>query len=146
MRTFDSTYAPDAFLGVDAAGNAYLPGGTDGAALVKVGPMARRSPAGPAPTPLPDSPTPSAASWWTRQTGDVWLTDMTTDQVVRLSATWSRRTAGGRPATARGSLTQPTGIALDGKGHVLVVDTGNNRVETFRPDGTFVRELAMPPG
>jgi tripartite motif-containing protein 71 len=40
-----------------------------------------------------------------------------------------------------GQVKAPTGIAVDGSGHVFVADTGNNRIEEFAAsDGTFIRK------
>ncbi len=47
----------------------------------------------------------------------------------------------GQPGVAGadfGHLFRPTGLALDGAGRLLVADSGNERVQVFAADGTFV--------
>jgi hypothetical protein len=41
-------------------------------------------------------------------------------------------------------MVSPTGIVVDGNGFVIVMDAGNERVEVFRPDGSFVLEFGGP--
>ena len=40
-----------------------------------------------------------------------------------------------------GKLDSPSGIAFDLKGNLLVVDTGNNRVQKFSTDGKFIETI-----
>jgi DNA-binding beta-propeller fold protein YncE len=47
----------------------------------------------------------------------------------------------GGKGTGKGQFDSPTGIALDGKGNILVADTGNGRIEKFSPNGTFVSSI-----
>jgi DNA-binding beta-propeller fold protein YncE len=49
---------------------------------------------------------------------------------------------GGR-GTGKGEFDSPTGIAVDPNGNVLVVDTGNGRIEKFSPNGTFVTSIGQ---
>lgn len=55
---------------------------------------------------------------------------------------------GGVTATISGSgsnaLSSPTGVAVDSSGDVWVADDGNNRIEEFAPDGSFMAEVASP--
>ena len=146
MRTFYTTYVPDALFAVDADGNAYLPGGTEGAALVKVGPDGAPIARWAGKDTVPGQPDTVGGVAVDPKTGDVWLTDMTADKVVRLSSDLVEKDRWGTTGRQPGMLTQPAGIALDGKGNVVVVDMGNSRIETFKPDGTFIRTIAMPPG
>jgi hypothetical protein len=44
----------------------------------------------------------------------------------------------GGPGTEPGQLRGPVDLTLDSAGNVIVADTGNNRVQKFRPDGTLV--------
>ena len=146
VRTFYTTYVPDAFFAVDAAGNAYLPGGTEGAALVKVGPDGAPLARWAGKDTVPGQPDTVGGAVVDPKTGDVWLTDMTADKVVRLSGDLVEKDRWGTTGREPGMLTEPAGIALDGKGNLVVVDFGNSRIETFKPDGTFLRAIAMPPG
>ena len=47
----------------------------------------------------------------------------------------------GSPGDDFAHLRQPTGLAIDGEGRLLVVDTGNDRVQVFRPDGTYATTI-----
>ena len=47
----------------------------------------------------------------------------------------------GMPGSQPGQLTQPRGVAVDSQGNVYVADTGNHRVEVFKPDGTLLRSI-----
>jgi DNA-binding beta-propeller fold protein YncE len=37
-----------------------------------------------------------------------------------------------------GELMRPAELAVEKSGNVIVVDSGNNRLQFFKPDGTFV--------
>ncbi len=55
----------------------------------------------------------------------------------------------GKPGSGVGDLFQPTNIALGPDGDVYVAETGNFRVQRFKPDGTHVRfygEAGNQPG
>ena len=47
---------------------------------------------------------------------------------------------GGR-GTEKGQFDSPSGIAVDGKGNILVADTGNGRIERFSPNGAFLSTI-----
>ena len=40
-----------------------------------------------------------------------------------------------------GQFSSPRGMSTDGKGNILVADYGNNRVQVFKEDGTFVQVI-----
>jgi tripartite motif-containing protein 71 len=44
----------------------------------------------------------------------------------------------GKYGTANGSFNQPYGLAADSAGNLYVADTGNNRIQKFSSNGTFV--------
>ena len=46
--------------------------------------------------------------------------------------------AWGSDGTGTGEFKDPVGIAIGPSGDVYVTDTGNNRIQRFRPDGAFV--------
>ena len=54
----------------------------------------------------------------------------------------NRSQAGGSPGLFYG----PRGLAVDGDGNLLVVDTGNKRVQKFSPDGVFLAQFGGPGG
>jgi DNA-binding beta-propeller fold protein YncE len=50
----------------------------------------------------------------------------------------------GTHGTGPGELAQPRGIAVTDRGDVIVVDTLNNRVRVFAPDGEWLRDIGGP--
>jgi len=50
----------------------------------------------------------------------------------------------GGPGTEPGQLILPVGIAVDPEGLIWVVDSGNNRLQAFRPNGTLARIVPVP--
>jgi len=45
--------------------------------------------------------------------------------------------------SGNGQFNDPTGIALDADNDVWVVDSGNNRIEEFNPQGVFMRSVGQ---
>jgi DNA-binding beta-propeller fold protein YncE len=50
----------------------------------------------------------------------------------------------GRVGYGPGQFNQPTGLALDSKGNVFVVDSANNRIQELSPTGQFVAQWKGP--
>jgi hypothetical protein len=74
--------------------------------------------------------------------GSTYAVDRGLDRVVVFEAGSAdpatiSRSWGGR-GIGPGEFWKPSGIAIDGRGRVLVVDHGNHRVQVFEQDGTFV--------
>ena len=46
-----------------------------------------------------------------------------------------------RSGTDPGQVLDPRGIALDGQGRIYVADSGNNRVQIFENNGTYLRSI-----
>jgi hypothetical protein len=46
----------------------------------------------------------------------------------------------GKPGSAPGELNVPHGLAFDSRGRLFVADRGNNRLQIFDQDGTFLEE------
>ncbi|CAE7442038.1 trim71 [Symbiodinium natans] len=49
---------------------------------------------------------------------------------------WLVDTEGSRKAIGKGELSHPNDVAVDLAGNLLVMDTGNERIAVFRPDGS----------
>jgi len=47
----------------------------------------------------------------------------------------------GKLGKDKGKLKEPKGLALDNKRNIYVVDTGNNRIQKFSPDGGFIAQF-----
>ena len=56
------------------------------------------------------------------------------------NGTWIREW-GGKYGGGDGEMRSPTGITLDQEGNVYVADTGNNRIQVFSSNGTFITKL-----
>ena len=80
--------------------------------------------------------------------GSVYVTDTWNHRVQKFTKdgkpikTWGQY---GQPVLdipeSASSLWGPRGIAVDGRGHVLVADTGNKRIVVFDEDGNYVTEF-----
>jgi tripartite motif-containing protein 71 len=53
-------------------------------------------------------------------------------------------TSRSRTLSGPGQFDNPTGLAVDAKGNVFVVDSGNNRVEELSSTGRFVAQWQGP--
>ncbi len=47
----------------------------------------------------------------------------------------------GVPGRAPGQFSYPRAVAVDAQGRIYVADSGNNRVQVFNPDGSFLRQF-----
>jgi RHS repeat-associated protein len=71
--------------------------------------------------------------------GDVWMVDTGSDQVLEFSAAGKLLTHFGSEGTGNVQFKEPRGIAIDSEGHIWVADTGNNRIQEISNKGVFVR-------
>ena len=72
----------------------------------------------------------------TPKSGDVWATDTSADRVVHLASDLSVLGTWGAHRRRTGAVLQPQGgVTLTPDGNVVVADMGDNRIETFTPDG-----------
>ena len=71
-----------------------------------------------------------------------YFTDNLNQRVVKLEAnlgTYDRTIA--EKGTGEGQVIDPKGINLDRQGRIYVVDSGNDRVQVFENNGTFIRSF-----
>ncbi len=80
--------------------------------------------------------------------GNVYVSDTWNYRVQKFDASgrfllqWgSFADARGQPGSSPGLFYGPRGLAVDREGNVLVVDTGNKRVQKFSPDGAFISQF-----
>ncbi|XP_019620500.1 PREDICTED: tripartite motif-containing protein 2-like [Branchiostoma belcheri] len=52
----------------------------------------------------------------------------------------------GKVGKNEGELQHPSGITLDPAGNIIVVNWANSRLQVFRPDGTYLRTVAIVKG
>lgn len=146
VRPFGLAVTTSAYFAVDAAGNIYLPGGTEGAALVKMAPdgsVVARWAGLDVVRGQPDTVVGIAID---AASGDVWATDTSADAVVRLASDLTQKATWGSTGPGKGQFSSPGGIAIDPQGNIVVADMGNDRVETFTPDGNVVSVWDAPGG
>ena len=51
---------------------------------------------------------------------------------------WLVHARWGKTGSGDGELLRPAGLVCDANGNLIVVDSGNNRLQVFTPDGKFV--------
>jgi NHL repeat-containing protein len=74
--------------------------------------------------------------------GDLYVSDgYGNARVHRFSPTGKLLASWGEPGTGPGQFMLPHGIAVDGRGNVLVCDRESDRIQMFTADGRFVREI-----
>lgn len=66
------------------------------------------------------------------------------DRIQKFSPTGTPLAQWGEPGSGPGQFDNPTGLAVDAKGNVFVVDSGNNRVEELSSTGRFVAQWQGP--
>jgi pimeloyl-ACP methyl ester carboxylesterase/streptogramin lyase len=146
VRPFGLAVTTSAYFAVDAAGNVYLPGGSAGAALVKIAPDGSVLAKWPGFDVVPGQPDTVVGIAIDPASGDVWITDTTADAVVRLAPDLTEKVRWGSTGPGKGQFFSPGGIALDPQGNIVVADMGNDRIETFTPDGKVVAVWDAPGG
>ncbi len=146
VRPFGVGYATNAFFAVDADGSVYLPGGTKGAALVKMAPDGSVLARWAGFDVVPGQPDTVVGIAVDPATGDIWATDTSADRVVHLASDLTPKGWWGTTGAAEGQLSSPGGIAVDAAGDIVVADMGNDRIQTFTPDGTLVSAWDAPGG
>ncbi len=131
---------------VDAAGDIYVPTGTDGSTIVRLAPDGTILARWAGTDVVAGEPDSIGGIVLDPASGDLFATDLTADRVVHLSADLQELGSFGVTGAGPGQLSAPTAIALDPSGHLLVVDSGNDRIATFTRDGTLVSTWDAPGG
>ena len=80
--------------------------------------------------------------------GTIYATQTGTGQDPTTWQVWKITPQGAASILIQGApLRQPNGVAIDGQGNVVVVNIGNNEVQTFSPEGKLLlTENAVQPG
>jgi hypothetical protein len=146
VRPFSVPITTNAYFTVDAAGNVYLPGGSKGAALVKIASDGSVLARWAGFDVVPGQPDTIVGIAIDPASGDVWATDTTADAVVRLAPDLTQKGKWGSTGPGKGQFFGPGGIAVDPTGNIVVADMGNDRIETFTPDGNVVSVWDAPGG
>jgi tripartite motif-containing protein 71 len=66
------------------------------------------------------------------------------DRIQKFSPSGEQLATWGGSGTGKGQFNQPTGLTVDSKGNVFVVDADNNRVQELSPTGQFVAQWPGP--
>ena len=146
VRPFSVPITTNAYFAVDAAGDVYLPGGSKGAALVKIAPDGSVLARWAGFDVVPGQPDTVVGIAVDSASGDVWVTDTNADAVVRLAPDLTQKEKWGSTGPGKGQFSSPGGIAVSPQGNIVVADMGNDRIETFTPDGKVVSVWAAPGG
>ena len=83
--------------------------------------------------------------------GNVWVVERMNHRILKFDPTLERALmqigVTGEPGTDATHLNSPSGILFTREGNIVVTDGyGNNRVALYRPDGTFIRQVAKGHG
>ncbi len=146
VRPFGLSVTTSAYFAVDADGNIYLPAGSTGAALVKIAPDGSVLARWAGFDVVPGQPDTVVGIALDPASGDVWVTDTTADAVVHLAPDLTQKGKWGSTGPGEGQFFSPGGIALDSQGNIVVADMGNDRIETFTPEGKVVAVWDAPGG
>jgi RHS repeat-associated protein len=77
-----------------------------------------------------------------QSTNDVYVSDESTKHVDEFSASTGKLIRIiGKAGSKGGEFGEPQGVALDGKGHLWVVDSANNRIEEFNEEGIYIKTV-----
>ena len=66
------------------------------------------------------------------------VSDVARDCIRVFSPSGKELLSFGSSGTGQGQFSHPNGVAVDGEGNIYVVDSSNNRVQKFTPEGKFL--------
>jgi diacylglycerol O-acyltransferase / trehalose O-mycolyltransferase len=146
IRPFGVGYVTVAHFAVDGDGDIYLPGGTEGSAVVRIAPDGHVLARWAGLDVVPGQPDTIAGIAVDPASGDVWASDVSADRIVHLTPDLVEVARWGATGPEQGQSFGPGGLAIDGQGNIVVADMGNDRVQTFTPDGELVGVIDAPGG
>ena len=84
-------------------------------------------------------------------TGNIYVTEphpfsTGSDRIQKFSPAGEPLARWGGSGAGPGQFSQPTGLAVDAKGNVFVVDSGNQRIQELSSTGQYVAQWNGPPG
>jgi DNA-binding beta-propeller fold protein YncE len=94
--------------------------------------------------------TPNIFEFWTAveiaadAQGNVYVPDPSEGKVEVFDQTGGAPAGGVAAEIGVGSLSRPEGVAVDPEGHVWVADPGAAKIAEFSPDGSPIKEIAVP--
>lgn len=68
---------------------------------------------------------------------EIYVSDNNRMQIVKYSLEGRELQRIGAPGTGKGKLSSPGKLGVDAAGNIFVINSGNNRVEAYGPDGKF---------
>jgi len=73
--------------------------------------------------------------------GEIWACSAKTSTIYRFNRIGGLILSFGHSGTREGQLNDPYDILFAPDGNVYVLDSGNGRIQVFKPDGSFVRQF-----
>ncbi|AOP34997.1 hypothetical protein A0128_14755 [Leptospira tipperaryensis] len=73
----------------------------------------------------------------------IFVSDFKSDKIYEFNTRGEYRNRFGKTGKANGEFHGPTGIFLTKDGNLFVSDSGNNRVQKLKSDGTFLQEIGV---
>ncbi|MFO0949017.1 MAG: NHL repeat-containing protein [Planctomycetota bacterium] len=76
--------------------------------------------------------------------GDLYIADDLAHKIVVYSQDGGFKRRLGERGSIPGAVAWPDAVALNSAGHLLIADTGNNRIQTWTLTGEFLNEFGQP--
>lgn len=86
-----------------------------------------------------DNISPTISAITQGKDGELWAVDPQGATVHRLNRLGNRISSFGSQGVREGQLMQPSDILVGPEGNIYVLNSGNNRIDVFKSDGSFVR-------